>query len=250
MNRETINKKYEPVRLITVYKTRGEYSNDYYLESRDIISHNGKPQFGAPVPLSDQVMKEIGKSYIAKNSVEMEHDQMIGEHLIHVSNRIGNVVLVWWHPAMRKVLNFDQHLKIKSAEVNIPAMLYLLQNTSLYIFALMDDTRPGLQTKLYQAPFYNIYSDARVCMGSAPISKIRAKTFEQEAERFERAFFMAEQTGGMSESHCKTPLGPLWRSLIGTKKIFPAKKELIQHPKFKTLGTLLNRFIDNQNDED
>jgi PRTRC genetic system protein B len=195
-------------------------------------------------------MRDIGKSYVAKNSIEMEHEQLVGDHLIHASNRVGNLILVWWRPAMRKVLNFDKHLKIKSATVNIPAMLFVLQNTSLYLFALMDDTRPVLQTKLYHAPFYNIYDDARVCMGTAPISKIKAKTFEKEAERFERAFFMAEQTGGISEKRCKTPLGSLWRSLIGTNKVFPAKKELVQHPKFKTLGTILNRFIDNSNDED
>jgi hypothetical protein len=57
---------------------------------------------------------------------------------------------------------------------------------------------------------------------------------------------MAEQNGGNTENNCKTPLGQLWNSQIKSMLPFPSKKELIQHPKYKTLGDLMQKLIGNK----
>ena len=118
-------------------------------------------------------------------------------------------------------------------------------NGKLYIYALMTDQRPTLSTKLYRAPFFNIYGDGNVCLGTAKIGKQKAKTYELEAERYERGFFMAEQSGGQSLNNCKTPLSKLWPALINNKAPFPSKAELVQHSTYKTFGTLLSKLIGN-----
>jgi PRTRC genetic system protein B len=150
---------------------------------------------------------------------------------------------------MRRSLNFDNHKSIKSdMTANLPATLYLVIDAKLYLYALMSSERPDEKTKLYNAPFFNIYETGNVCLGTAAVGKHKARTFELEADRFERAFYMAEQNGGQL-NQCKTPLVKLWNGLFKSKAAFPSKKELIQHSKYKTLGQLFEQLIPADHEE-
>lgn len=244
MNQYLNNTRLVPRRAIIVYQNPGQYANDFYLEDREIKNSEGKYVFMAPVPLSHQAMRSIASSFIKKNALSMDFGGLIANHLLLGINRPGVCAAMWYHPAETRKLNFSSHLKIKGqTAVQIPPILYLALNDNLYLFSLPDSSRPSGKTKLYNAPFFNIYVDGRVCLGTAPVGKIRSKTFEGEAARFERAFYMAEQNGGVGHP-CKTSLAKLWNSLIQKKGPFP-KKELVQHPKFKTLDELIGKLIGN-----
>lgn len=244
MNKDLTNTRLKPHSAIIIYKSGGEYNGNYYLETRDITAKKGQYEFGAPVPMSDERMKDIASAYIAKATADMVFESIIPEHILYANHRAANTVVIWWRKPQKKVLNFSSLLNIKgSPEVMLPATLYLVHNNSLYVFALMDSNRPGKSTKLYHAPFFNIYEPGNVCLGTAPVGKYKSKTFEGEAERFERGFFMAEQNGGQAKP-CKTDLKVLWNKQIKTKaNSFPAKSELIQHKKYPTLGELMNKII-------
>lgn len=243
MNNSLTNSRLMPQRAIIVYHGNGEYNRDYYLESREIVQEKGKYVFMAPQPMAKDVMKKIAGSFIKRNSLEMDFGGLIPEHILFATNRPGMTAVIWYRPAAVRKLNFSANLQIKGqSTVSLPATLYLVLNTTLYIFALMTDDRPTATTKLYNAPFFNIYKDGNVCLGTAPIGKVRAKTFGLEAERYERGFFMAEQNGGTSVP-CKTPLAKLWAIQIKKGGAFPSKGELIQHPTFKTLADLINKII-------
>lgn len=246
MNRDLLNTRLKPHSAIIVYKSGGEYSSNYYLETRQITAKNGQYEFAAPVPMSDDKMKDIAAAYIKKASADMVFETVIPEHILYAHHKAANTVVIWWRKPHKKVLNFSKALGIKgNPEVMLPATLYMVHNSSLYVFALMDSTRPVRSTKLYHAPFFNIYEPGNVCLGTAPIGRYKSKTFEGEAERFERGFFMAEQNGGQTKP-CKTSLSALWNSLIKSKATaFPVKKELIQHGKYPTLGDLMDKIIGN-----
>lgn len=242
MDSTLTNGRLSPSKVITVYENKRR--DKFYLEARDVKNVSGKLKLMAAVPMSDSVMKNIAQAYMKTNLVNMGFGGMISEHLLYCANQIGTTVVMWYRPAMKKTLNFSASLKIKGDKaVHVPATLYLVVNKKLYLFALADSTRPDFKTKLYNAPFFNIYIDGNVCLGTAPVGRVRAKTFEREAERFEKAFYMAEQNGGQSEKNCKTPLAKLWAMLIQKQLPFPSKKELIQHKKYKTLGDLVNKLI-------
>ena len=249
MNDKLTNKRFKPVRAIIVYEEDRQYSNDYYLETRDIVRQGDKYNMMSACPIGEDTMKSIAQLYVKRNSLEMDAGGYIASHLLYARNRPGITVVMWYRQSEKRSLNFTEKLKIKSTGVIIPAMLYLVINNKLYLFALSDNDRPTLSTKLYNAPFFNVYSDGNVCLGTAKVG-VRAKTFELEAERFERAFYMAEQTHGAHKDICKTPITQLWPKLIAANKsIFP-KAELIQHKKYKTVGELIDKLgvkkIDNE----
>lgn len=240
MNSKKFNTRLTPSMAVIVYAGKG-YNKEFYLESREIKSHAGQLTFMAPVPLSDSVMQKIADLYKQNKDSEMELG-LLPEHILYASNN-SKLVVAWYRPAMKRALNFSSHLRIKGDQViELPATLYLVIDKTMYVFALMNNARPNLKTKLYNAPFFNIYKDGNVCLGSANVGR-RAKNYADEAQRFEAGFYMAEQNNGFIKN-CKTALDTLWPSLIKTKRPFPSKDELVQHSTYKTFGDLINKLIE------
>lgn len=250
MNDIYTNRRMSPSMAIVVYQDKSQYSPRCFLEKREIRLIGDKFTLMAPVPMADETLKEIAKAYMKTRTAGISFGGLIAPHLLFCQNKAGSTIVVWYRPAMPRSLNFSASLGIKNArEVKLPATLWAVHNKTLYIFSLMDDDRPNPSTKLYNAPFFNIYEDGNVCMGTAKVGQ-PTKTFESEAERFERAFFLAEQNGGQSDGRCKSTLRVLWNGLIKSKGAFPSKKELIQHKKFKTLGDLISKLSGNNNFND
>lgn len=242
MDNNHTNIALKPTKALIIYEGKKTYNQDYYIESRDIKLIGGKYQMESPIPLAENVLKDIAKSYMEKNSVEMDHGFIPG-HILYGNTAPGKLVVIWYRPSAKRTLNFSTGLKIKGkAEVIIPATIYVLVNSKLYIYALASDDRPSEDTKIFNAPYFNIYEDGNVCLGSAQIGKHRADTYEGEAERFERAFYLAEQNSGHNESMCKSDPTKLWTSLIKSKKPFPIS-ELVLHKKYKTVKNLLENLI-------
>lgn len=245
MNDSQTNKRLAPAMAIIIYRDRNEYQPNCYLEKREIKLIGDTFKLMAPVPMDDDAMKAIAKIYAKKRYSDIGFGGLISPHILYGLNRGGITAVMWYRPAMKRSLNFSSQLKIKSSVfVNVPATLYLVKNKELYVFALMTDERPDLKTKLYNAPYFNIYEDGRVCLGTARVGT-KQNTYEKEADRFERGFYMAEQNGGNVERNCKTPLARLWNLRIKSTTPFPSKKELIQHPKYKTLSDLVQKLIGN-----
>lgn len=257
MNSSTINRRLLPKKVIVIYNDDNERSNyssasNYFLECRDIKRTSDKYEIGAPVPLAENVLKDIAMTYMKKNPFAIEFGGLISEHILFGSSVPGRTIVMWYRPSMERVLNFSKSLGIKQkSAVNVPATLYLLINGTMYIYAMMSSERPTLSTKLYNMPFFNVYEDGNICLGSAKVGTKKARTYELEAERFERGFYMAEQNN-ICNTSSKTPLEKLWAQLIKSKAPFPCKKELIQHKKYKTLADLVNNLIGlkSNNDEE
>lgn len=237
-----------PKNVITIYSDK--HGSKHYLENRKIEEVKGNFLMGAPCPLPDELFREIAGSYMKDNSYHMDFGGMVPEHIIYAHNSLGKTIVIWYRPATERVLNFASQLKIKgSSTVKIPATLAAVHNNELYYFALMTNDRPTATTKLYNAPFFNIYEDGKVCLGTAPVGKVKAKTFQKEAERFENGFFIAEQNHGHNDC-CKTSLPKLWAQLIRTKADFPSDKELLPHRHYSTLGSFIKSLkINNSTDE-
>jgi PRTRC genetic system protein B len=243
VNKNLQNTKLNPNCVLIVYRSAGKYNEKYFIEKRDVTTVGGKQILSAAVPLSDDVMKKIALSYAKEEGTRLTMDKLIPEFLLHGSNDITKKLIVWYRPAMKRSLNFSGNHelnKLKHESAMVPATLYVLHNKELYVFALPNNQRPTEKTKLYNSPFYNVYSDGKVCRGTAQFSKA-TNTFSGEIERYERGFYMAEQGGMSNEKATKKPLRQIWASLLGTNNSFPVK-ELIQHTKFKTLGDLITKL--------
>lgn len=239
MKSELQNKTISPKRAIIIYSNTRGHQTDYYLESSDITIKKGQWVFSAPVPLADDILQTIAAQYVKEKLHNVNHAQLIGAHILYTVNKAGRLEVIWYRPAQQKNLNFSGEISRKLKGIHkawLPPTLYRLINGKLWVYALDSEDRPTEKTKLYRAPFFNIYSDGNVCLGSANVGH-QSNTFEGEAQRYEYGFYAAEQNHGIGDQ-TKTPLEEIWSALIKNGDKFPMT-ELLPQRKYTTLGALL-----------
>lgn len=83
-----------------------------------------------------------------------------------IKHKTDEKYVVWETPAGIKNIIYKKELAIKSGEYYVPRLLWKLSGKKLCIWALLKDVESE-KDKLYNAPFFNIYTDGSICMGSA-----------------------------------------------------------------------------------
>jgi len=87
----------------------------------------------------------------------------------------GSDAMAWWEPAQQRTLYFSVKdpavQKLDGQSIPTPALVFIARRNSLSIFALAESARPTADTKLYHAPFYNIYDNGMMCIGSTLLPK-------------------------------------------------------------------------------
>lgn len=99
--------------------------------------------------------------------------------------------LTWWRPAGKKVVFFDcKELGKRSAIVPHPALVFHVSAKGWHVLAMKESVRPTLETPLFHSPYFNVYDDGKICVGSAAIPEKRAAGTipEWESAFFESAF--------------------------------------------------------------
>src|SRR3546814_8026531 len=82
---------------------------------------------------------------------------------------------------------------------SVPAMLWKADRNRLSLFALNSKGKPKAETTLYRAPFFNVYEDGNVCMGTVETDFSEAENIEEFMQQWERAFW--ESYFSRSEEH-------------------------------------------------
>ena len=152
--------------------------------------------------------------------------------------------LVWYRPATKRVLWFRESKMTEalSAEVPIPALVWMANPLSDHcrVYALRDDKRPDNDTPLYQAPFFNVWANGKVCVGNAGFPKGNDAL---NPEKWEEAFFGSWFTHPNTNNLFRHKEGAEaffkdW--LSGKHRVFPKAKLF---PLKTTLGEAFNKFI-------
>jgi PRTRC genetic system protein B len=98
----------------------------------------------------------------------------IPEHVIATARN----AVAWFEPAAIRPLYFaprvhndDAVRPFDNCAIPQPPLLFVAKNHQLYVYALADNTRPTHNSTLYYAPYFNIFDDQRVCIGSMTIPK-------------------------------------------------------------------------------
>jgi len=128
---------------------------------------------------------------------------------------------------MKKQLYFTENLEISNGRAEVPAMLWFANKRSLKIFALSSNQRPTEKTSLFYAPFFNVYENGNVCMGTVDVHIQNSTSLEEYIKNWENYFFNSYFSHLMNEHN---PINgncvSLWKSLINTDKPFP--KEILR----------------------
>lgn len=128
---------------------------------------------------------------------------------------------VWHTPPQQIKLLFTENLDIPSGIASVPAMVWKAGKNSIQVFAVADYDFSE-STPLYHAPFFNVYPDGRVCMGSVRISIPKDCGLEQFMELWQTYFFnsyFSHLFGG--HQPVKGNIVQLWQHLTASGEQFP-----------------------------
>jgi len=158
-----------------------------------------------------------------------EERSLLPEHVLATDPGL----LMWWRPSQRRSILFRTENKATDAlhgkPVLHPALLFMAAGRQLYVFALGDDARPTADTKLYRAPYFNLFIGGLLCEGNFAMPEhCRISGIEQWEEGFfDTNFAHTHLASDEVTSHPNGHLG-LWRELAVEKgpkahKAFPTQ---------------------------
>ena len=229
---------YHPTNALVFYQN-DERNIETYVEHFD-MDKNGNPINAHP--LTEREAKELLKALTIKTQKEKNQDFLkpngiLSTRILQINPNAENGSAIWYTKSMKRQLYFTENLEIPNGTAEIPAMLWLATKRSLKIFALPNNSRPTEKTPLFYAPFFNVYEDGNVCMGTVDVNFQNSTSLEEFTEKWENYFFNSYFSHLMNEHNpIKGNCVSLWKSLINTEKQFP--KEALKQAN-RTLKNLL-----------
>ncbi|MFD2968804.1 PRTRC system protein B [Sphingobacterium bambusae] len=212
---------YHPKAALLIYQN-AITNKDTYVEYFDMDA------LGRPInvhPLSICEAEKLAKSL--SNQVEgkpsyLSTKGMLPSNVLHF-DAVKKKVL-WFSKPQRRQLFFASPLGVNSGDANIPTLLWKADVQNLQVFALSSGERPTERTRLCHAPFFNIYQDGKVCMGTVDIDLQNERSLERFIQTWESYFFESYFSHLMNDHE---PINGncvlLWENLVGTDKPFPTK---------------------------
>ena len=191
--------------------------------------------------MTEREAETLAKALITKTQSEKKQDFLrpkgiLPTHVLHI-NPSENGSVLWFTKSMKRQLFFTENLEIPNGIAEVPAMLWSANKRSLKIYALANNRRPSENTPLFFAPFFNVYENGNVCMGTVDVHIQNSTSLEEFIKKWEDYFFNSYFSHLMNEHN---PINgncvSLWKSLINTKKTFP--KETLRTAN-RTLKNLL-----------
>ena len=228
---------YHPKSALIFYEAKGADTN-IYVEHFD-MDKNGSPINAHPLTVREaDLLAKALRTEKDKNKAFLKSDGVLPTNILHINPSTNKGSVLWYTKAQKRQLYFVSGLDIPSAMAYVPPMIWYANKNSLSVFALASNRRPTEKTPLYSAPFFNIYKDGRVCMGSVSIDIKNSASIEDFVSAWEDYFFNSYFSHLLgSDSPIKGNCVNLWKDLIQTGKTFP--KEVLKKNN-KTLKNLLS----------
>jgi PRTRC genetic system protein B len=226
---------YHPKSALVFYETKG-INKDMYVEHFD-MDKNGNPINAHPLTVKEaNLLAKSLQTDEEKNKAFLKPKGILPTNILHINPSEKGTVL-WYTKSQQRQLYFVDGLGIPNGKAQVPPMLWFANKNSLSLFTLTSDRRPTQKTLLHYAPFFNVYENGNVCMGTVTIDIQNSATVEEFIQAWESYFFNSYFSHLLGEynpvkGNCVT----MWKDLIGTDNPFP--KEVLK-PNNKTLKNLL-----------
>jgi PRTRC genetic system protein B len=111
-----------------------------------------------------------------------------------------------------------------SALLPVPGLVWMRERESLYVYAFRGAKRPDYDTKLCQAPFFNVYDSGRVCEGTSIKPPDDAPNIAWENAFFQSRFTHANVHARNRLIQGMEPLAFWTEMLRAPKQTFPPKR--------------------------
>jgi PRTRC genetic system protein B len=228
---------YHPKSALVFYESKG-LDKEVYVEHFD-MDRNGTPINAHP--LTEREAGALAKALMTekeKQSAFLKSGEILPTNILHINPSRDKGAVIWYTKSQKRPLYFIEGLGIPSGQSFVPAMVWQATKNSLRVFALSTCRRPTEKTPLYYAPFFNIYEDGRVCMGSVSIEIKESACVEEFTKAWEDYFFNSYFSHLLGEnSPVKGNCVTLWKDLVTSDRTFPTT--LLKSTK-KTVKNLLS----------
>lgn len=218
-----LGKMYEPKSALVIYQTK-ETTPETYVEHFDMDKQ------GMPInahPLSVREAEKLAKMLKTREQTEKAYLQSQGllpNNILQIKLG-GNGTVIWFSKPQKRQLFFIESLGIPNGIANVPTLLWKATANSISVYAVKTNRRPTANTPLYYAPFFNVYENGNVCMGTVEIEMQKVQCLEDFINDWEQHFFNS-YFSHLLDSYCPTKLNTvtLWKELINTDKPFPTNE--------------------------
>lgn len=173
----------------------------------------------APQPMTAKAFKDIFKfvNDVDVNSIYSFKGGIIPKNVLLY--KTDDKRIVWFTPKGQRQLIYGAKLPLETGLYPVPALVWSLNNTSLSVFAVTE--QPDNQdAKLYNAPFFNVYTDGRICMGSAKYTS-QSNFYEDIMQKAESGFYNSVFTHTNHNELVKGNFTEIQKSLLKASKDFP-----------------------------
>lgn len=232
---------YQPVKALLICQKQevgddGETAESIYVESYD-IGKFGKPINAHPLTFKEtlylssifQAAEEMKTGYLRSRDV-------MPNKVLYVNPQQGGYA-VWYTPPQEVPMFFAEALGISSGRAKVPAMVWKAGRDELSVYALKGNRKPDGRTKLFHAPYFNVYQNAKVCMGTVRINITEAARLEDFMGQWENYFWNSYFSHLMNGHEPVTSnIVQLWQAQLKTGAPFPTD---VLKPTDQTLQNLL-----------
>ncbi|MGC4234571.1 MAG: PRTRC system protein B [Niabella sp.] len=209
---------YLPVVALLMYQHQLEDS--CYIETYD-ITESGRPINARPLTIAEAADIAALLQTSSADNTFLRLNGLLPANLIYLDTSKNSCVM-WYTPPRKMQLFFTKQLSIPCGKAWVPGLLWKADREDLYIYALSGKTRPNLKTPLYHAPFFNVYEEGRVCMGTVDTEITNNLSLEAFIKAWEDYFFnsyFSHVIGGASP--VQGNIIQLWQEQVNTNRRFP-----------------------------
>lgn len=245
MINDTSIEKFKPVQGIMVFR---RHNSEYYLQTHNIADVGGKYTWEEGKPFHKEQLAELALCLSRTTLSTLKLKGLMPENVLYFQPSISGDKYLWYLPAGQHYLNFHPDLKLSPGLANLPGLIFAVNNKTIYVFAVKGNDKPAADTSLWKGPFFNVYADSSVCMGTTRESKKR-KYLEEELVRWERRFFGSRFTHVSDEDVLEKGhnISLVYQSILAGE---PFPEAALAPSKHKTLGSFLKSFIKGIHEED
>ncbi len=220
---QQLGTNYYPYSALVFYKSDENYDN-FYVEHFDMDS-KGTPINAHPLTLqeSKQLSKMLNVEQEQKNTCFIPNGLM-SNTILHL-NPTDNGQVIWYNKPQKRLLYFIDNLGIPNGTTYVPTLIFKATKTELSVYALKSNRKPTMNTKLYYAPFFNIYENGKICMGSVDVKVSKSQSLEEFINLWEDHFFNSYFSHLLSNYNpIKNNIVEFWQKQINTDKPFDTKE--------------------------
>lgn len=227
---------YHPKSALVFYETKGR-TTDVYVEHFD-IDKNGNPINAHPLSVREaNVLAKSLHTEKDKDKAFLKPNGILPTNILHLNPSEEKATVIWYTKAHQRQLFFVDGLQIPNGKAYVPPMVWKASKNSLSVYALASDRRPTENSKLHYTPFFNIYDDGKVCMGTVSVDIKKSASIEEFVNAWEHYFFNSYFSHLLGNHNpIKGNCVEVWKNLVNTDIPFP--KEVLK-PYNKILKNLL-----------